>query len=172
MTIRLYLNKRGVSSLEIKEEVVYGEKKNVGRVGGLKVDGDEVEKYLQFGLNPMDPTAILPKVDRKLVARVTLIDQYSEGFRIDGIYRHKGGVATVVTTHKVHTAFGMNDVATTEDYQTISISAPSIKTLREIYTKVRNASLAPTDDFGSDIGEIQHRRRMAEAKTADAETSH
>jgi len=44
-----------------------------------------------------------------------------------------------------------NDVGAVETWQDIQISAGSVKTLREIYAKIRSGYLKPAEDWGTPL---------------------
>lgn len=167
MSTRIWLNATATKLLTKADKKKWD--KDVYTLDGTEVESDykNGEKYISIYADPNDPAASMPVIARKYVKRVSYAANYNEGFRTDGIYRHKGATARVETVVKINTAFGSNDTSTKERYQNISISAGSIKTLREIYSKVRTGVLKPAEDWGVDIYELE--RRQAEKKTAPAD---
>lgn len=124
-------------------------------------------KYISLYLDPIDPNVDMPRFEHKHIKAVTFSDKYHEGFRPEGMYRHKGGRAMVRTKVDVHNPYCGNQQDTTsiERYQVISISAKSIKTVREIYTLIRQGKgkLEPTEhwsDGGKEGVEILERDMM------------
>lgn len=96
----------------------------------------------------MEPATQIPPIDPKLVSKYTYHGTYTSGMRNDGVYRLRGAEATVRTTTSVH------EGCITTRWQTISISAKSVKTLREIYAKIRTGELKVDQDWGKSQTEI------------------
>ena len=162
MSTRIWLNATATQSLTKTDKKKWD--KDVYTLDGVEVETDDKsgEKYISIYADPNDPAASMPVIARKHVKRVSYTDKYYEGFRTDGIYRHKGATARVETIEQTHTAFGANDVSITERYQTLSISAGSMRTLREIYSKVRTGELKPVADWGTSLPMLELRQKQAE----------
>ncbi|MBY0310373.1 hypothetical protein K2Q16_04495, partial [Patescibacteria group bacterium] len=132
------------------QEKKYGEMKDITRFCGHEVTfetGTE-SSYVQLWGDPIDPTQELPTFPKDSVRKVTFLTKHYVGFRNDGIYRHKGAVARVEMNRLLHTPMTNGDTTHLEEHQEIQISAGSIRTLREIYTKVRSGKLKPSEDWG------------------------
>jgi hypothetical protein len=139
----------------------------------LKLYGVEVQtskesggKYVSVYLDPIDPTVDMPRFQRGHVKMIAFSDRYHEGFRPEGVYTHKGARAVVKTIVRVETPYlGNNfDATSIERYQEISISAKSIKTLREIYTQIRQGKIAAVEVWsqgGRPGVELQERDMMS-----------
>jgi len=111
-------------------------------------------RYVTLYLDPTDPAVDMPRFARGHVRMITYTDAYHEGFRPEGMYEFAGAKAVVKTVVKVETPYMSNksDTTSIERRQEISISAKSVKTLREIHTRIRQGTLAPTEKW-SDGGE-------------------
>jgi hypothetical protein len=138
----------------------------VGKAYNVETDNKSGGKYISIYADPNNPAASIPVITRKYVKRVSYTGKYYAGFRTDGIYHHKGATAHVETIENINRPYSDNDRTTEEKHQNISISAGSIKTLREIYSKIRTGELKPTEDWGVNTYELEQRRRRAEEKKA------
>ncbi|MBM3272273.1 hypothetical protein FJY94_03310 [Candidatus Kaiserbacteria bacterium] len=116
-------------------------------VRSTKVDPNSGARYIELNLDPIKPSAEVPPLDRKYVRKLTFKHAYYAGFRADGIYAHKGATARVAFHRHVNGGI-MSQTQTVEDSQKISIAAPSLRTLREIYSKVRSGQLKPDAEWG------------------------
>lgn len=146
MTFKIWLTTDAVKRLEGNEPKFHGEKVETSKASS--------GSYITLYLDLVDPTIDLPRFDHRYIKAVTFSSQYYEGFRPEGMYRHKGGKAMVRTTVRVKTPYCGNqqDATSIERYQEISISAKSIRTAREIYTLIRQRELNPVEHW-SDGGE-------------------
>jgi hypothetical protein len=158
MTIRIWLNAKGEKALEAP---VQG-RADLLKVGErmLRVDAENGCKYVNLNGDPNDPSMVFPTVPREFIQQITYVEKYYTGFRTDGVYRYKGATARTDTQERHH---GHANI-TIERWQTISISAGSIKTLRQIYSKVRSGELKPATDW--EVSQTDLARREREAKTA------
>jgi hypothetical protein len=139
---------------------------NLLKVGesSLRVDTENGRKYITLNGDPNDPSTVFTNVPRRFIRQVTFMDNFYKGFRTDGLYRHKGATARVETRES-----GGNMGAV--QHQNISISAGSIRTLREIYSKVRAGELLkPNIDWA--ISETDLTQREAEKIATEATTKH
>jgi hypothetical protein len=168
MSARIWLKASATRSLVKIDKQKYG--KDVYSLDEVEVETEDSsgKKYISVNADPLDPAASLPTVARKNIKRVSYTEKHFEGFRTDGIYHHKGAKARVET---IEDSEGYGETRFNRRYQNISISAGSIKTLREIYTKVRSGELSPTEDWGCSLGEIERRKHEAE-ETKTARTEH
>lgn len=168
MSARIWLNTSATKSLVKTDKKKWD--KDVYTLDEVEVVTDESsgEKYISVNADPLDPAASMPKVAHKHIKRVSYTDKFFEGFRTDGVYRHKGATARLET---VEDSEGYGEARFDRRYQRISISAGSIKTLREIYTQVRQGKLKPTEDWGVGLHELEHRERQAALKAAGGETA-
>jgi len=165
MSIRIWLSAAGVDSLDAPQEG----RADILKVGdaNLRVDTENGCKYVTLNGDPNDPSTAIPAIERKFIRKVTYVEKYYRGFRTDGLYRHKGATARVETREHHHS---FEDV-TIESHQNISISAGSIRTLKEIYSKVRAGELKPESDWA--ISQAAIDRREFEAKqAAEPQTEH
>jgi hypothetical protein len=131
----------------------------VGTGADSKLYGTKVEtskesngRYVTLYLNPIDPAVDMPRFPRGHVKAITFCsDKYYHGFRHEGVYQLKGAKALVKTEVHIHNADWdhKQDASTIARYQEISISAGSIKTLREIYTQIRQGKLQPTETWSN-----------------------
>jgi len=125
------------------------EEKVDGRADLLKgtrtrVDYENGKPYVPMSGDVMGPVPALPTIPAGLVRVITYIGMIQNGFRSDGIYRYKGAEARLTTeTQEV----GHRDAGTTVKVQTMVISAGSVRTLREIYSKIRSGELEPTEKW-------------------------
>ena len=166
MTIRIWLNAAGEKALEAPVQ---------GRADLLKVDERKLRvdnengcKYVNLNGDPNDPAMVFPTVPSKFIRQVTYVEKYYAGFRTNGLYRHKGATARTDTQERYH---GHTEI-TLERWQNISISARSIKTLREIYSKVRSGELKPEKDWESTEANLARRQREAQKPATEAFTEH
>ena len=171
MNIRIWLTSGADRAIETKQEVAkYRDNKmeDISRLNGLEVKSDPSgEKYIELYADPLDPATSVPTIKRTYIKRVSFVDKYSAGFRTDGIYRLKGATARVETNRSFHGGFDKGQLE--ETYQYISISAGSIRTLREIYTQVRQGKLKPAEDWGTGLPMLELRQQQAAKKTATNE---
>ena len=143
-------------------------KYGLGRFEGLEVKSDDAgNRYVELD-DPLDPAAVTPAIHSRFIRRVSYKGRYREGHRPDGIYKWRGATARIETQRDVYPS---REYSQTDRYQNISISAGSIRTLREIYTKVRAGELRPTADWSITEGEIiAQREREVNAPAAEATT--
>jgi hypothetical protein len=151
MTYRIWLTEAAKATFVTTQEKKYGEMKEITRFSGHEVSFETGtgSPYVQLWGDPIDPTLELPTFPKGKVKKVTFLSKYHVEFRNDGIYRHKGAVARVEMNRRLHTPMTNGDTTHLEEYQEIQISAGSIRTLREIYTKVRSGTLKPSEDWGA-----------------------
>lgn len=151
MTYRVWLTKAAAAGFTTATERKYGEDKKITRFQGLEVMTDNAtnKPYVAISFDPINPTGELPILPKGSVRKVTFTGKYFDGFRNDGIYRHKGATARVELIQKIRLGCSLEDVNRLEIYQEIQISAGSVRTLREIYIKVRSGKIEPTEDWGS-----------------------
>ena len=166
MSIRIWLNAAGVKALEPPQQG----RADLLKVGESSLRGDTENgfRYVTLTGDPNDPSTVLTNVPRKFISRVTYVEKYYTGHRTDGKYRHKGAVARVETREYHH---GHANI-TIERFQNISISAGSIKTLREISSKVRAGELKPDPDWAISEDGIARREREAQKPATEAVTEH
>ncbi len=135
------------------KEADFREEKEVTRLQGMKVLTDNMTgtPYISVNFDPIDPTNEPPTFPKGSVRKVTFTGKYFDGFRNDGIYRHKGATAylKLVRSLKAPSPYNTEDTTHLEIFQEIQITAGSVRTLREIYTKVRTGEIKPTEDWGS-----------------------
>lgn len=180
MTVRIWLTAAAAKAVETKEEpkpFTTSKMHDVSRFNGFEVKSDQAGAvYIDFNVDPFDPASYVPNIGHKYIKRVSFLDKYFEGFRTDGIYKLKGATARVETEERYISAGNLHESGHEERYQNISISAGSIRTLREIYTLVRQGKLQPTEDWGTDLQVLEERReREAALKAAEGgtvETAH
>ncbi|OGZ35183.1 MAG: hypothetical protein A2V60_02085 [Candidatus Portnoybacteria bacterium RIFCSPHIGHO2_01_FULL_39_19] len=140
--------KKGFAEEKIKDlqkQGLLGEK--------LKVETDQElgRKHIPLYEDPFNPATDLPEIPEELIEKVTVKDyRIYRGFRTEGIYRHEGATLMLKTFSEVHGSF-MGDHVERDDHQSISISAPSVKALKAIYTIVRQGKLEPEEDWEQDI---------------------
>ncbi len=125
---------------------------NDNKIANLKIELDEKSggKYLIVYVDPMDPAMRMPHVPTKDVRSYTFTDEYHVGFRQDGIYRSPLAEARVKTNKHLHTPGweSKEDVSVMKVTQTISITAPSLKALRKIYSEIRTGELKADEVWG------------------------
>ena len=153
MTYRVWLTKAAEADFVTAMETECREEKGVVRFQGLKVLTDNLtgKPYISVNLDPIDPTVELPTFPKGSIRKVTFTGKHFDGFRNDGVYRHKGATVYLKIVHNLKTPSVHNteDVTHLEIYQEVQISAGSVRTLREIYTKVRAGEIEPSEDWGS-----------------------
>ena len=154
MTIRVWLTKAAETHFEDAGEVSRVQSKpHVAMFYGFKVFEEHVggQRYISLSVDPLNPTVDTPTFPKGTVRRVTFTHKYFDGFRNDGIYEHKGATARLELTQKIRSASTLEDVSRLEIFQEIQITAGSIRTLRQIYTKVRSGEIEPSEDWGSPL---------------------
>ncbi len=123
-----------------------------GKIVNLKVESDERNggKYLNVYVDPMDPAMQMPAVPSKDVKAITYTDEYFVGFKPDGLYRTPRASARIKTKKDLHTPNwdSKEDCSIMKISQYISITAPSLKALREIYSKIRTGELKAAEVWG------------------------
>lgn len=151
MSYRVWLTEATKTDFTTATERKYGEDQEISRYNGLEVMTDKVsgKSYISVHHDPIDPTIEHPAFPKGSVRKVTFTHKHFDGFRNDGIYQHKGATARLETTHKVHTPYNMEDKTRLEIFQEVQISAGSLRTVRELYIKVRSGDLEPAEDWGS-----------------------
>lgn len=173
MSIRFWLNTNAEKVTEMKQEEKFGRMQSVDYLNGFEVKNDENgAKYIDLRTDPIDPASSAPSIDRKHVKRVSFSDTYHEGFRTEGVYRFKGATARVTTLRHFHGGWGMEDEVKEEVCQKISISAGSVLTLREIYSKIRKGELKPDEDWSISKHELERRERQDATENDSAQTAH
>jgi hypothetical protein len=156
MSIRFWLSPKGVAAIEEK-----GGKKYILEV--LRVNDVDGIWYTDIGGDAIDPSMVIPAIPREFIRKVTYIEDFHSGFRTDGLYRHKGATARI-ETHEVHR--GHAEI-TVSRWQTIFVSARSVRTLRQIYSMVRSGELKPDVNWGISQEDVDHRNRLAERPLAE-----
>jgi hypothetical protein len=154
MTIRVWLTKAAETHFTDAGEVSNVQSKaHVAMFNGFKVFEEHADgkRYISLSFDPLNPTVELPVFPKGSVRKVTFTGKHFDGFRNDGIYNHKGAVARLETTRKIDRPFvnSQKDVSYVMITQEIQVSAGSIRTLREIYTKIRTGEIKPTEDWGA-----------------------
>ncbi|HUW72159.1 MAG TPA: hypothetical protein VMV66_03165 [Candidatus Humimicrobiaceae bacterium] len=93
-------------------------------------------KYLNIAFSDMTP---LPDIPEELIDCVTRMEnEIYNGFRKEGVYEHNGAKLVVTTTRHLKA-----DVY----YQRMEIIGPSVTSVNEIYTLVRQGKLQPVEDW-------------------------
>ena len=94
------------------------------------------KKYLSISFVDMTP---LPDIPEKLIDCVTRMEnEIYKGFRKEGVYKHNGARLMVTTTrHLKADAY----------YQRMEIIGPSVTSVNEIYSLVRQGKLQPVEDW-------------------------
>ncbi|HEV3245380.1 MAG TPA: hypothetical protein VG102_03405 [Candidatus Paceibacterota bacterium] len=168
MSVRIWLNATGVKALEPPQAGCA----DLLKVGGskLRVDRENGCQYVTLSGDVIDPSTVFVNLPRTFIRRVTYLGKYYKGFRTDALYRYKGATARTETEEHHH---GHADIRV-DRWQNISISAGSIRTLRQIYAKVRSGELKPEpqDEWGISQDEIARRAHEAERLAAGATTEH
>ncbi len=138
MSARIWLKTTTSSALVTTE----GKSRSQLGTDGPDVDTDRVsgENFVPIYADIMDPSAVLPTVAREHIKRVTYEGKIHEGFRKDGLYRHKGATLRVETYNDTQGGFG-DGPAIAVRHQNISISGGSIRTVKEIYDRVRTGEI-------------------------------
>ena len=92
----------------------------------------------------LDP--ILEVVPEEIVGRVTMKEQIYRNFRSEGVYRHEGAELTVKTDLRIHSESTATNIER-EEYQEISVSGPSVRAAKTIFTLVRQGKLLPEENW-------------------------
>lgn len=155
-TMKIWLKAKAISQINDQKPKFYG--------ADVRVSEQSGGKFVTLYLDPTDPTVDMPRFSREFVRMITHSDTYHEGFRPEGVYKFASARAVVKTEVRVSTPYGGNasDSTSIERRQTISISAKNIKDLREIYTKIRQGVLSPSEiwsmggESGVTLNEVHH----------------
>ncbi|MDP2930693.1 MAG: hypothetical protein Q8N56_03770 [bacterium] len=125
----------------LRQQGLLGEKLEV------KTDGDSGRKYISVYEDPSNPASEIPSIPEELIEKVTIKDYHIyQGFRTEGIYRHEGAVLMLKIHIEIERDFKGGGMERLE-WQDVSISAPSVETLKAIYTMVRQGKLKPEEDW-------------------------
>ena len=96
-----------------------------------------------------NPTINIPDVPKEMVEKFTFEERISSNLRAEGIYRHGGAEMLIKIVAEVHddsSIYPGTDLKW-EILQKISISAPSVASLKEIYTLMRQGKLSPVENW-------------------------
>lgn len=172
MSLRIWLNTKGTKAVKTEKKTRDDNSEHEDHhLGDLEIKTDHRGRGMFahfYHTDPTNPVHSMPIIDRKFVKRVTYTGKYFEGLRADGIYRHKGATAHLQTVEKSE---GFGDRVFNRRYQEISIVAGSIRTLREIYTKVRSGELEAEEDWGVHKDDIKERAEGEDTDSAEAAVS-
>jgi hypothetical protein len=108
------------------------------------------QNYIDTGLDFLDPATPDPSDDLADIIEEVTVEKYRIdcGFRTDGVYNHRGAVLVVQTHEQVYGTPSENPTQIERMiWQEISIRAMSVQALRSIYSKFRQGSLQPTEDW-------------------------
>jgi hypothetical protein len=154
MSMKIWLTSKATSQETQQPDTQPAEKRKLYG-GNIETSNESGGKYVTLYLDPINPAVDMPRFTRGHVKMIAFSDKYHEGFRAEGIYTHKGARAVVKTTVRVETPYlgNVHDTTSIERYQEISISAKSIKTLREIYTLIRQGDKLEPQEKWSDGGQ-------------------
>lgn len=136
-TVRVWLNKAAVQKLGKDTE---------GRgdfLNGLFLAKEDGMSYILLSGDVTLAGTQIPEIPRKYIKCVTYQGSHQDGIQPSGVYVFKGARATVTTSER----YKGHAHIVTERVQFISISAKSIRTLREFYGKFRRGALEPTEDW-------------------------
>ena len=167
MTIRYWLKPLPEEVIDVRQESFLGNNKDVDYLNGHQIEDDgSGSKYIEVRTDPTNPASSVPTtIDRKYVKRVTFVGTYYSGFRTDGVYKFKGATAHVVTLHRIHKGTNYEGKAIEKEvYQQISISAGSVRTLREIYSAVREGELEPCENWSISQSALNYNEHQAAAE--------
>ena len=138
-SIRIYLKKCAEDFIREGEGG-----KNQKSFYGYQVREDQDGALYVSPANFTDPTIPLPKISPMLIAKVTFLGGLSQNslFRNEGVYRFGRAVMSLQNSINPNTTPPLG-------YQAIRIVAPGMTSLRQIYTKVRQGKLEPSEDWGT-----------------------
>ena len=97
------------------------------------------KKYVLVNEDICDPTAEIPDIPVNLIEKVTLREIIFTGLRTEGVYRLNGAEMVIRTTPLNGEYNGY--------CQSIHASAPSVESLKKIYTLVRQGKLDPGENW-------------------------
>ena len=139
--MRVYLTKEGKQKLE--------ELKNSEpslKTIKVETDGMNGEDYVDFYTVLGDPTMVFPAIPTELITRVTSRERIDRSFVKDGIYKY--GRATLMAKFDVYTSGGFQSHNTERvERQFLHVSAPNLKTLNAIYSRVLQGKIKPKADW-------------------------
>lgn len=167
MSTRIWLTSVAIEAIETKKENKHKDvMEDVSYLDGMEVKSDKGSKehYIDLYFDPINPAESPPTIDPKHIKRVSFVDDYHKGLRIDGIYKLRDATARLETKRIIHSGYGYDANQIEEIFQRISISAGDIDTVREIYSKVRTGELKPIANWGISQHELEHREREATKK--------
>jgi len=119
-----------------------------------KLSEENGMRYIGIPFPDMTP---LPDIPEELVECVTRMkNEIYHGLRREGIYRHKGAQLVVVTTRHLKTS---------AYYQRMEIIGPSVASVNEIYSLVRQGELQPDEDWEAPMSTPSQEASVAFSKT-------
>jgi len=173
MSIRIWLKATAEKAIETKQKMYAGNMVDAFYLDGVEVKTDETsgEKYINVYADPSDPadSMRMPRVARKHIKLVTFVTKFHKSFRLDGIYKYKNATARLEVVTHYGGGYGPNDPRYEEQYQEVSISAGSVRTLGEIYSKIRTGELEPEQNWSVDQRELEFQKAITDAEETLAE---
>jgi hypothetical protein len=135
--------------------------------GKLRIEKDRVSgrQYIRIYDDETEADSIHPEIKRRM-KKVTLREEIYAGFVADGVYRLGKAQMTVKTERKfLHSGDYSVEVETS---QQLIVSAPTLKTLKRIYSRVRSHQLEPAEKW-ADLPAHLRLNRAADNKVVEAE---
>jgi len=112
----------------------------------VETDRSTGKKYIPCHGDPFVFPEYLHNIPADLIERVTFKERIYRGLRTDGIYRHEGAELVATTEVRVHPEMETGRIQR-EEWQGIMASAPTIATLKTIYTLFRQGKLQPAENW-------------------------
>ena len=109
------------------------------------------KKYVDIHLDFLNPVTEIPdRFMSDIIEKVTVKEhRIYRGFRTDAVYFYDDAELVADTVSRVHLQgdeYGGNAKVEREEWQNISIVAPNVGVLRDIYSKFRRGLLRPVED--------------------------
>ena len=139
----IWLKEKGEKELKALQQ-----KGVLGKNFRVDTNDDTGKKYLSIYEEELDP--LLGIIPEEIVERVTMKEKIYRNFRPEGIYHHEGAELVVKTEVMIHSNIYVKKIER-DEYQDLSISGPSVKVVKTIYSLVRQKKLDPDENWGEEL---------------------
>lgn len=139
----MYLWLKTLAEAEVRE---MAEKGTIGKDVKAETHGGSGRKYVDIYEEAMSPDLEINPQLLALAEKLTYRDTIHEGFIPEGIYRRGRAVMTVKTVRNVRSEMHATTIVV-DLYQKVFISAPTLRSLRAIYSLARQKKLSPKEKW-------------------------